>query len=154
MEKGIRYWAKGKQRPGRTDLYKQLNRLFTALLLATGDAHTLSGCASLPCFCLSRANHFCVLSPHLLLCSVSNNKLCTCLYSFCLCDKCIFHWGQRAREKQFIAPSPCWSGGQDSRLPSSLLGKGIKSRFKPLLTAASLRSGPPGGAPLALLRAL
>ena len=27
-------------------------------------------------------------------CYVSNNKPRACIYSFCLCDKCIFHWRQ------------------------------------------------------------
>ena len=46
---------------------------------------------------------------HLLLCYISNNKLCICIHSFCLREKCIFQWGQRSREKQLLASSPCWS---------------------------------------------
>ena len=53
---------------------------------------------------------------HLLLRFVSNNKLCTCIYSFCLHDKCIFHWRQRFS----LASSPCWPGGQDSWFSSRL----------------------------------
>ena len=38
-------WPKGRQRPGRTALYKRLNHLFTALLLLSReDVHTLSLC--------------------------------------------------------------------------------------------------------------
>ena len=32
---------------------------------------------------------------------------CICISSFCLHDKCIFHWGQGSREKQLLTSSPC-----------------------------------------------
>ena len=43
----------------------------------------------LPCFYLNKL-FFCVLSS---LSCVSNNKLCTCLYSLCLLGECIFFQG-------------------------------------------------------------
>ena len=44
------------------------------------------------CLASVLTEHTClwVLS-HLLLCDISNDKLCTCIHSFCLCDRCIFH---------------------------------------------------------------
>ena len=35
-------------------------------------------------------------------CAVFNNKLCTCIYSFCFRKKCIFRWGQKSSEKQLL----------------------------------------------------
>ena len=47
-------WFDKRQRPVRTDLYKWLNHLFTALLLTEEmPTHFLSRCVSLPCLCLN-----------------------------------------------------------------------------------------------------
>ena len=90
-------WPKGRQRP-RTALYKWLNPLFTALLLVRRDTHTLSLWVCISALLLSQLNKpFLYVLPYLF-CYVSNNKLCTCIDSFCLHDKSIFHWGQRPRE--------------------------------------------------------
>ena len=53
-----------------------------AYTLSSLGMHTpfLFGCASLLCFYLSKTNCFSLCS-HLVLCYVSNNKLCTCIYS-------------------------------------------------------------------------
>ena len=95
-------WPDGRQRPGRTALYKWLNGLFMGLLLTRLGIYTLSLQVCISVLLLTQLNKptLSVLS-HLLLCYVSNNKFCTCIYSFGLCDKCIFHWGQRCREKVF-----------------------------------------------------
>ena len=69
-----------------------------------GCSHPSSLAVRLPCFCLW------VLSL-LFLCCVSDNKLCTCIYSFCLCDKGTFFTGDKyPGENNFLASSPCWSG--------------------------------------------
>ena len=52
-----------------------------------GDTRTLS----LPCFYLNKP--FLYVLSHLLLSCVSNNKLYTCIYSFCLHGKNIFFTG-------------------------------------------------------------
>ena len=57
---------------------------------------------------------------HLLLCYVSNNKLCTCFYSFYLYDKCIFHWGQELAG--VVARIPSFHPGS----PGSIPGQGMK----------------------------
>ena len=77
-----------------------INDLTACLLRSSSLTGTPKPFLSIVYLCLASIlmKHFCLLS-HLLLCYVSNNKLCTCIYSFCLCDKCIFHWGQRSREK-------------------------------------------------------
>ena len=75
-----------------------LNCLFTALLLVRRDTHTLSLWVCISALLLSQLNKpFLYVLPYLF-CYVSNNKLCTCIDSFCLHDKSIFHWGQRSRE--------------------------------------------------------
>ena len=79
----------------------------------------LSGCASLPCFCLNYTLFLCVLL-HLLLRYVSNNKLCTCFYSFCLLEKCIFHWGKGPGG--LVARIPGFHPGY----PGSIPGQGNK----------------------------
>ena len=86
-------WSKVNKDP---EELPYINDLTTHFLCSSSLGRTptplLSGCASLPCFGLNKL-FLCVLS-HLLLCCVSNNKLCTCFYSFCLLEKCIFQWGQ------------------------------------------------------------
>ena len=100
----------------RTDLYKGLKRLLTTLPLtqrdppnSEGRPHSFSLSVSRPCFCLSK--QFLYVLSHFLLCYISNNKLCIFIYSFCLHDKGIFHWGQRYREKHLLASSPSWFDG-------------------------------------------
>ena len=76
-----------------------------------GHAHTLPlQPASLACFYL---NSLCVCS-HLSLCYVSNNKLCTCIYSFRLHEKCIFHQGQESGKNRFEPPALT---GLEARIP-------------------------------------
>ena len=97
VEKETRELVNGKQRPRRNVLYKWLKCLFTALLLTRWEAHTLSLQLCISVLLLSHLNKlFLFVLSHL--CYVFNNKLCTCIYSFCLCDTCIFHRGQRSRE--------------------------------------------------------
>ena len=65
------------------------------------------------------------------LCYVSNDKFCICIYSFCLCDKCIFHWRQWSMKKNSLQPLAlasllariphCHPG-----YPGSIPGQGIK----------------------------
>ena len=93
-------WPEGRQRHGRTALYKWLNCLFTVLHTRAMPTALLSGCASLPCFCLSWTSCFSVCFPTCC-CAMSHNKLCTCTYSFCLCDKCIFTEGKDPGETSF-----------------------------------------------------
>ena len=103
--------SKSSQSPRLSSLcYTATYPLFTGLLLTREDAHTLSLWVCISSLLPSQLNGSCVLS-YFLLCFVSNNKPCTCIYSFCFHDKCIFHWGQRSREKELLAPNPCWSGG-------------------------------------------
>ena len=60
-----------------------------------GVSHTLSLWVCISALLLSQLNKpFLYVLSHLLLCYVSNNKLCTCIYSFCLHEKCIFNWGK------------------------------------------------------------
>ena len=63
----------------------------------------------------------CLLS--YLLCCVSNSKLCTCFYSFCLHEKCIFHWGQEPGG--VVARIPSFHPGY----PGSIPGQGITISF-------------------------
>ena len=91
-----------------------------------------SGCAALPCFCLNKL-FLCVLSH--LLCCVSNNKLCTCFYSFASVTNAFFTGGNSQRV--------WWLGflvfiqAPQVQFP----GREVRSRFTPPLTAATLRSG-------------
>ena len=89
VEKEIREFAQGTQRPRRTDLNKWPNRLFAAPFLPAG-AHTLSVWVCASALLPSHRNRFLCVLFHVLLCLASTNKLCACIYSFCLCDKCIF----------------------------------------------------------------
>ena len=80
-------------------IHINVNRLFTVLFLTRGDAHTLSLWVCVSALLLSQLNTLCLYAlPNLLWCYVSDNKLYTCMSRFCLCDKCIFHWGQRSRK--------------------------------------------------------
>ena len=84
----------------------------------------------------------CFLS-HLLLYYVSNNKLCTCIYSFCLCDKCIFSVGAKIQGKIAFSFWPLlvqWLGFpvliQATQV--QFLGRKLRMYFMPPLTATSL----------------
>ena len=94
-------WPEGRQ---RLEKLTYINDLTASLLHSSSlreiDVHTLSLQLCIFALFLSQLNkQFLYVLSHLLLCCVSNNKLCTCIYHFYLCDKCIFHWGQRSREK-------------------------------------------------------
>ena len=60
----------------------------------------------------------CVLS-HLLLGSAPNNKPCTCIYSFCLREKCIFTEDNDPGKNSF---SPLALAGLVARIPGSQPG--------------------------------
>ena len=99
-------WPDGKWRPRRIGLYKWL------IISLVGNAHTLSLWVCISALLLPQLNKpLLYMLSHLLFC-VSNNKLCTCIYGFCLCDKHTFQWEQKFREKQLLAYSPCWFGGE------------------------------------------
>ena len=90
-------WPRVKKRPGRNGLYKWQLHLYE-LLLTSGEAHNLSlqvylFLASVLTNCLPVCSPICCCAMY-----VSNNKLCTCIYSFCLHEKCFFT-GAKAREK-------------------------------------------------------
>ena len=93
----------------------------------------VSGWASLPCFHLNKL-FLCVLSH--LLCYVSNNKLCTCFYSFASVRNVFFTGGK--------SQGVWWLGVlvfiQATQV--QFLGRELRSPFTPPLTAASLRSLP------------
>ena len=59
---------------------------------------TLFLCVCISALLLSQLNKLSLYVLSCLFCYVSDTKLFTCIYSFCLCDKCIFHWGQRSRQ--------------------------------------------------------
>ena len=115
-------------------------------LITKGNAHILSLWLCISALLLSQLNQlFLSVLSHLLLHYVSNNKLCICIHSFCLHDKCTFQWGQISRENYLLACSPCWSGDlgflvliQTTQV--QFLGRELRSCFMPLLPAASLRS--------------
>ena len=173
-------WPEGRQRPRRTALYKWLNRLITALLLTRRGVHTLPLRVCISALLLPQLSRpfLCVLP--LLFC-VSDNKLCTCIYSFCLCDKRdFFSTGDKnPGENNSLASSPLlvWCPGFlvpiqaaaaaaakllqscptlcdpiDGSPPGyavpgilqvEFLGRELRSRFTPLLTAAPRSSDSP-----------
>ena len=100
------------------------------LLSIRENAHTLLGVSL--CLASSVLNKqtvsLCAL-PHKL-CCVSDNKLCTCFYSFCLFEKFIFQWGQGPGE---FCSKPLTPGGLAARIPGfhpshpgSIPGQGTK----------------------------
>ena len=115
-----------------------MNDLTTSLLHSSSLEGTptpfTSGCASLPCIYLLLNKPFLwVLSHH-----VSNNKLCTCIYSFCLSEKCIFPGIIPYSLKLLLV----WWLGFLSLIQATqvqFLGWELRSHFTPPLTAASLR---------------
>ena len=117
-------WPERRQRPRRIDL---INDLTAPLLCSSqGDAHILSLRQWISALFLYHLNKLllCVLS--LLLCYVSDNKLCTCIYSFCLCDNCIFHWEQRSMENSFQPLALAGLVARNTGFPVWIPGQGIK----------------------------
>ena len=53
-------------------------------------------------------------------CCGSKNRLCTFVYSFCLLEKCIFHWRQGPRG---VCVPPRGPGGRVARIPTSHPGR-------------------------------
>ena len=90
-------WPERRQRPGRTDLHKWLLLPLHCIPPHWGHPHPLQVCISAS-LCLNWKNPFSVCSPNSC-CAISNNKHCTCFYSFCFCEQCMFFWGQSSREK-------------------------------------------------------
>ena len=92
-------WPEGRHRLRRTDFYKcDLTASLLCSSSSLGGIPTcfLSLCASLPCSYLNWTNRFSMCSPTS--CAMFLIINCTCIYSFCLHDKCVFHWGQGSRE--------------------------------------------------------
>lgn len=86
--------ARPKRRQGALKEATYMNDVIGSFLCSAPlgvSPHPLSpGVLPLPCFCLNKP--FLSVLAHL--CYISNNKLCTYIYGFCLCDKCVFHWGK------------------------------------------------------------
>ena len=94
------------------------------MLFTRGCSHSSSSGVNLCLASMSSKQTLCVLS--LLLCYVSDNKLCTCIYSFCLCDNCIFHWEQRSMENSFQPLALAGLLARNTGFPVSVPGQGIK----------------------------
>ena len=101
-------WPEGRQRPGRTALYKWLNSLFAAPLLTRGNAHTLSLQLCISAFLLSQLNFLYVLSYFLFdAVSLIINFVPTFTVSASVINA-FFTGCKDSGENYLPASSPCW----------------------------------------------